>query len=79
MSAGLARLRQIQAQRPQEEAPLGSAAESAVKGPNLRIQTASPPVSALQPYINNQRELIIPFDCDARYHWWAAGRVSLRP
>ncbi|SRR5712692_6117453 len=27
-----------------------------------------------RPYINQRGELIIPFDSDPRYHWWAGGQ-----
>ncbi|SRR5712692_7407516 len=27
-----------------------------------------------RPYLNDRGELIIPFDCDPRYHWWADGQ-----
>jgi hypothetical protein len=27
-----------------------------------------------KPYINNRGELIIPFDCDLKYRWWAGGQ-----
>ena len=27
-----------------------------------------------RPYINDRGELIIPFNCDPRYHWWAGGQ-----
>lgn len=29
------------------------------------------------PYINDQDELIIPFESDPRYHWWKPGGQSL--
>lgn len=30
-----------------------------------------------RPYINAQGELIIPFDCDPRYHFWKPGGQSI--
>ena len=27
-----------------------------------------------QPYIKKNGELVIPFDCDAKYKWWAGGQ-----
>jgi len=27
-----------------------------------------------RPYINRRGELIIPLDCNPRYHWWAGGQ-----
>lgn len=36
----------------------------------LTQQSAEAP----RPYINARGELIIPFDSDLRYHWWARGQ-----
>ena len=33
--------------------------------------------AANQPYINEHGVLVIPFDSDPRYHWWAGGQSVL--
>ena len=30
-----------------------------------------------KPYVNDRGELIIPFDCDPRYHWWKPGGQNI--
>lgn len=32
------------------------------------------PVSPDRPYLDSEGDLVIPFDSDSRYHWWAGGQ-----
>ncbi len=40
------------------------------------VQIAVPVVREKRdkPYIDSDGGLVIPFDCDRRYHWWAGGQ-----
>jgi hypothetical protein len=40
----------------------------------IRQHKAAVLVLLTQPHINPQGELIIPFNSDRRYHWWAGGQ-----
>jgi hypothetical protein len=34
-------------------------------------------VTETLPYINDQGDLVIPFDCPERYHYWKNGALTL--
>lgn len=41
------------------------------------LQTLKNIQAANKPYINDHGVLIIPFDSDPQYHWWASGQTIL--
>ncbi len=41
------------------------------------VQTLKDTREAYQPYINEQDVLIIPFDSEPRFHWWAGGQTII--
>ncbi len=33
---------------------------------------------APKPYLNEQKSLVIPFDCNQKYHWWKPGSMKIQ-
>lgn len=52
-------------------------AEASMPTSETAHNDARPPVRSARPHLTATGELIIPFDCDPKYHWWKPGGQSL--